>query len=311
MIKVSEIFYSLQGEGHFVGVPSVFLRTFGCNFECRGFNMPPGQKTQVPEIVAKEYKNHPEWTLGDLPIINTGCDSYASWHKGFKDLSPSLSTEAIIDEIFKVLSAPRMNYVYGKGTWTDKDVIDDPWSNAIFSDATRIKPHLVVTGGEPLLGWQKQYPDLLDKLHKVGFKYITFETNGTKEIVDDLHDYLLLDQIKGHKWDVTFSVSPKLPCSGEIQEDALKPEVVESYQQYGRVYLKFVVASEGDIFHVEKFVRSYRDAGFNGDVYLMPCGGDAETYHANSEKVSELCLANNYKYSPRLHVDIWGNQWAT
>ena len=36
-IKVSEIFYSAQGEGRFVGVPSVFLRTFGCNFKCAGF----------------------------------------------------------------------------------------------------------------------------------------------------------------------------------------------------------------------------------------------------------------------------------
>ena len=33
-IKVSEIFYSAQGEGRFIGVPSVFFRTFGCNFKC-------------------------------------------------------------------------------------------------------------------------------------------------------------------------------------------------------------------------------------------------------------------------------------
>ena len=39
-IKVAEIFYSIQGEGRFMGVPSVFLRTFGCNFKCEGFGMP-------------------------------------------------------------------------------------------------------------------------------------------------------------------------------------------------------------------------------------------------------------------------------
>ena len=38
-LKISEIFYSAQGEGRFVGVPSVFLRTFGCNFTCGGFGM--------------------------------------------------------------------------------------------------------------------------------------------------------------------------------------------------------------------------------------------------------------------------------
>jgi 7-carboxy-7-deazaguanine synthase len=46
-IKVSEVFYSLQGEGRFVGVPSVFLRTYGCNFTCSGFGCKPGENQQV------------------------------------------------------------------------------------------------------------------------------------------------------------------------------------------------------------------------------------------------------------------------
>ena len=35
--RYSEEFYSIQGEGKFVGVPSVFLRMFGCNFRCKNF----------------------------------------------------------------------------------------------------------------------------------------------------------------------------------------------------------------------------------------------------------------------------------
>ena len=52
-IKVSELFYSIQGEGRYMGVPSVFLRTFGCNFECSGFGMEKGQKSKEREEVAK------------------------------------------------------------------------------------------------------------------------------------------------------------------------------------------------------------------------------------------------------------------
>ena len=43
-LKISELFYSIQGEGRYMGVPSVFLRTFGCNFQCAGFGMRKGEK---------------------------------------------------------------------------------------------------------------------------------------------------------------------------------------------------------------------------------------------------------------------------
>ena len=42
-LRYSEAFYSVQGEGKFVGVPSVFLRTFGCNFRCMNFGLPRGE----------------------------------------------------------------------------------------------------------------------------------------------------------------------------------------------------------------------------------------------------------------------------
>ena len=51
-IKVSELFYSIQGEGRYMGVPSVFLRTFGCNFTCSGFGMPKGEKSNERNVIA-------------------------------------------------------------------------------------------------------------------------------------------------------------------------------------------------------------------------------------------------------------------
>ena len=51
-LKVSELFYSIQGEGRYMGVPSVFLRTFGCNFKCAGFGMPKGELSREVEDIA-------------------------------------------------------------------------------------------------------------------------------------------------------------------------------------------------------------------------------------------------------------------
>ena len=63
-LRYSEVFYSVQGEGRFVGVPSVFLRVFGCNFECAGFGQERGKliaTDQMPYFTdPKADKNHPE-----------------------------------------------------------------------------------------------------------------------------------------------------------------------------------------------------------------------------------------------------------
>ena len=98
-IKVAELFYSIQGEGRYMGVPSVFLRTFGCNFTCDSFGMPRGEKSQERHnIVVSKYK-----TYNELPLVSSGCDSYASWMPEFKDLSPMLTTDAIADRICEII----------------------------------------------------------------------------------------------------------------------------------------------------------------------------------------------------------------
>ncbi len=55
-LKIAELFYSVQGEGRYMGVPSVFLRTFGCNFKCAGFGMPKGELSEeYLKVVPENY----------------------------------------------------------------------------------------------------------------------------------------------------------------------------------------------------------------------------------------------------------------
>ena len=65
-IKISELFYSVQGEGRYMGVPSVFLRTFGCNFTCDGFGMPRGAKSNERNQVADRIAEFKQYRR-DLP----------------------------------------------------------------------------------------------------------------------------------------------------------------------------------------------------------------------------------------------------
>ena len=282
-LKIAELFYSVQGEGRYMGVPSVFLRVFGCNFKCAGFGMPRGELSKEAEElgeVAHLYNKYEE-----LPLVSTGCDSYASWHPSFKDLSPVLTTDAIVERIMEILP---------HGEWRDE--------------------HLVITGGEPLLGWQRAYPDLLSHPKMQGLKEITFETNGTQEISKEFASYL-------HTWahhhdrdfwrEITFSVSAKLPCSGEKWEEAILPTVVCDYEEYGTAYLKFVIATEQDFADAECAIAAYRTAGFEGHVYLMPVGGVETVYAMNNRNVALLAMKHGLRYSDRLQVPLFKNEWGT
>jgi 7-carboxy-7-deazaguanine synthase len=283
-LKISEIFYSAQGEGRFIGVPSVFLRTFGCNFKCAGFGLPRGSKTTEPDEIGQ--KVHLYKTFNDLPLANSGCDSYASWHPAFKHLSPSYSVEQSIDAMLALTP-------------------NNHWQQANGNDV-----HLVITGGEPLLGWQALYPQLLSNKRMLDLRNITFETNGTQKLHADFK-YFLMDQYHITRDGITFSVSPKLSASGERWEDAVCPDVVREYQQVGYTYLKFVVDGIEDFAEVDRAVAEYRRAGFSGPVYVMPVGGTDTAYFANTKHIADEALARGYRYSPRLHVDIWGNAWST
>jgi hypothetical protein len=282
-IKISELFYSIQGEGRYMGVPSVFLRTFGCNFTCDGFGMPRGEKTNERHAVdAKLYKSY-----RDLPLVSSGCDSYASWDPRFKHLSPRVSVDGIADSIKDVLPFKE---------WRDE--------------------HLVITGGEPLLGWQKMYPKLLSHPFMENLKEITFETNGSQklkpELVDFLYDWAEGDPFRSRSYDsITFSVSAKLSVSGEKRERAIRPDVVLQYQESGHVYLKFVIATQEDMDEVLEVTELYRREGFTGNVYVMPVGGVESVYSLNNRQVANFAMKNGLRYSDRLQVPLFKNEWGT
>jgi organic radical activating enzyme len=172
--------------------------------------------------------------------------------------------------------------------------------------------HLVITGGEPLLGWQRGYEELLSQDAMSDLKNITFETNGTQTLQLAFRKFLQEWRYPepGITREITFSVSPKLSASGESWSEAIRPEIIADYQSNGRVYLKFVVDSEAHFEEVDRAVAAYREAGFRGVTYVMPQGGVVTPYAANRVNVADWALARGYNYSPRLHVDLWGNGWG-
>ena len=296
-LRYSEAFYSVQGEGKFVGVPSVFLRTFGCNFRCMNFGL--DRSEPMRDAKQKQGVIHNQEVQGlldkgvhlttvefeDLPIIHTGCDTYASIYPEFKHLNRKAGVDEVVEHLLSL--TPNGHWVQDNG----QDV------------------HLIITGGEPLLAWQKLYVELFEHERMKDLKNVTFETNTTQNLYPALRDYFNnQDRIT-----VTWSCSPKLSVSGESWADAIKPDVAIDYSSVSGsdIYLKFVVADRTDIEEAGRAVEEYRSAGLECPVYLMPLGGRSEEYNLNVQEVAEICMEKGWRFTPRLHISLFGNAWGT
>ena len=280
-IRVSEIFKSIQGESIYVGAPSIFVRFFGCNLRCPHFGL-KNQKLGTPnQEVQTIISNLPLYkTLYDLPLVNSGCDSFYSVYPEFKSFSEDYNED---DLIYKI-----------------KTLVD----------GTMRKPHIVFTGGEPFL-WAKALELIIPRLvDELGIEYITFETNGTQVLPKRL--IYILNEFEDV--DILFSVSPKLSCSGHIKSDTFVPEALRSYNEVreSKLVLKFV--SDGTVNdEIHSFLKEYALNNINiYDVFIMPEGGTNDIkYKDNCQAVSKYCYDNGFSYSPRLQVDLFANKIGT
>ena len=229
-MRISEIFYSVQGEGSLIGVPSIFVRTTGCNLRC-------------------------SW-----------CDTpYTSWNPVGEDFT--------LDEIL----ARTNEYTAAN--------------------------HVVITGGEPLIA-----PGIveLSKRYREQGKHITFETAGTVSA-------MFVDG--GGECDL-MSISPKLsnstpegPFRNQHERLRLNYDALRHLTTNYPYQLKFVIAQQSDLAEAQTVIATLNAPPQN--VILMPEGTAEETLKQRGPWLAELCKAHGYRFSPRLHVHLYGNKRGT
>jgi 7-carboxy-7-deazaguanine synthase len=171
----SEIFYSIQGEGHYTGVPTAWLRFFLCNLQCNGFGQINPTDPGTYELPFEEFDTSTINRVEDLPVWDKGCDSSYTWSKKFKHLMGQKTAVELANQIVNTI----------KTDSNPKGLFLHPLSGQ--------HQHLCFTGGEPLMRHaQEAVVGILKELHKQKNLpgSITFETNGTQELTDDFVKYM-------------------------------------------------------------------------------------------------------------------------
>jgi 7-carboxy-7-deazaguanine synthase len=294
----SEIFHSIQGEGKHTGRNTVWLRLFGCNLNCSGF----GQVNPTdPSSWDLPYLNVDLSTITEveqLPVFERGCDTSYSWSKRFRHLMRTGTTEEICERLIQ-----KITNQYNP--------------NGLFVNGSR-QVDLCFTGGEPLLPHsQHTIEEIINHLIAINNcpSLVTVETNGTQLLEEDF--YGRISQWWMDTVDLFLSVSPKLfTVSGERPEKAIRPDVLQQYSEFNGQF-KFVVSgskeSWDELDSVLEVLQS-NERLKEWPVYIMKVGGTLEgqqgsiTGHPLSEQefVGEV-LKRGFHYSPRVHINVWGN----
>jgi 7-carboxy-7-deazaguanine synthase len=148
-------------------------------------------------------------------------------------------------------------------------------------------PRVVVTGGEPLES--SLFAPLVRALVARGLA-VEVETSGVLEPPEDLDT-------------IQWNVSVKLGSSGVAEGRRVNPAAIRGFLSRG-AWWKFVVAGDADMAEVLRLVERF--ALPRGRVLLQPEAIRAEELTERSAWVVELCKRHGFRFSPRLHIWLWG-----
>jgi organic radical activating enzyme len=289
--KYSEIFgKTIQGEGRYTGTPTVWIRFWGCNFECSGFGQdnPEDKSSYILDYQTIDISTIKKMT--DLPVFSRGCDSSYSWAKKFAHLANSSTPVEICDQIESFLKSE--SNPDGKFSHP----VSGQWS------------HMAFTGGEPMIN-QDAIVDIMTEFENRNNMpyFVTIETNGTQSIRNKFRDYFETYRIR--TGELFWSVSPKLYLSGEQWDEAIRPDVLSEYFTSSRAgQLKYVSDGTPKAWQeVQTATNLYRDEGIDWAVWIMPVGADIEGQNKVAATVTEGAVDRGYNVSARVHTYIFGN----
>ena len=275
-LTVNEIFVSIQGEGLYAGVPSIFMRLTGCNLYCSwkglmGTSMcdslyashPKDRKKEiryktVSEVydaimeIRKQYPNVKSLVVtGGEPLLQRG---------GLLKLFERLGRDLLISFETNGTLPPFTHIDYKKYNIDSYNFNID-----LYTISPKLKSSCYFEGST--------LPEVIQKYHVA---HRINNENLIKFIRNDENDFMF-----------KFVVS--------TEEDI--EEIKDIFKRIVKWYEDF------DYDRLENVKKRLVN-----QTYIMPCGETDEKLQKSRELCVKACLENGWSYTDRLHIIIWGNK---
>lgn len=266
-LLISEMFYSVQGEGPTTGIPAVFIRLTHCDLSC-------GVSRKKMNQLIKDDTIQPNTRIEiDLPDATWVCDSIPVWKQGKQ--------------------------------WDFSEVIGYFKANKIYDDICLGNIHIVWTGGEPTIKQHQEsinnFMEYWVDYNRINGPwtqlrpYMEIETNGRNYINNEL--FLVSSQI---------NCSPKLSNSGMTEKQRIVPGSIKRIMQHPNYNFKFVVSNENDIEEAfVSYIYMFNIPIKN--VLFMPGMDKQEQYFERTNWILEMAKKYKFRALSRLHIASWGD----
>lgn len=271
MIPVSEIFYSIQGEGVYTGTPSIFIRTIGCNLRCvfKGSICDTAYTSFHPE--SPKYKSIDE-------IFNRVMEIHKEYPNVFHIVITGGEPLLYRDSLFELIRKLKNEY---NNILTKREPIITIETNGTLPGVSSLvdlysispKLHTSEASDEDIKG------GIIDKQSADKHKCTRYNIESLGNLISQLSDYQL-----------------KFVYSG--------PECIQEIEQ---IINDLVIYKKDHCVTQPYDEHWYRDE-INSRILIMPEGVNLKQIMSRQEECVNVCLKHGWRYCDRLHIRIWGSK---
>lgn len=275
MLRVNEMFCSIQGEGKFAGIPSFFVRTVGCNLRCVFSN-------SICDTAYTSFK--PE-----KPLYDTWDDLMNDFQKMI-DNNPTIHHLVIsggepliqrndLKEFISRVQSEKQFIITIETNGTLPAI--EPWDDSNYDywvDLWSISPKLSTSVDHNCKFLTEAQRDNHNKT-RINYDSLASYIIATKKAIAENEDF-------------------------EPDKDVMNPD----YQ------LKFVYSGEDSVGEIKDILTNLSNEynidfnDLNNHVMLMPEGTTNHHLQSISQKCAKVCIREGWQFCDRLHIRIWGDK---